>query len=175
MPNHVANRVTFAAAKADEVFAVVLRDGQFNFETLVPPPPNLYRGNLSSSDEKDFPVNWLSWSRENWGTKCNAYKCSHGVEGETAFINFQTAWNPPYPVMAAFCNRFNIPFEHRYFDEGENFWGIDTWGGSKWPGSEVLIERLEKHYKREEDRRALALLYWDEETLAEIEQERADG
>lgn len=175
MPNHVANRVTFDAAKAEEVFAIVIRDGRFDFGTLVPTPPNMYHGNLNSTDEKDFPVNWLNWSRDNWGTKWNAYECSHGVEGATAFIKFQTAWSAPYPVMAAFCNRFNIPFEHRYYDEGECHWGIDKWGLGKWGGEKDSVSRLEKRFKKPEDRRELALLYWDAETLAEIEKERADG
>jgi hypothetical protein len=173
MPNHVANRITFAAEKAEEVFAVVIRDGRFDFETLVPSPPNMYHGNLSSADEKDFPINWLEWSRQNWGTKWNAYQSSHGVENGVAFINFQTSWTAPYPVMAAFCNRFNIPFEHRYYDEGENHWGIDKWNMGEWSSDGGRIERREKLFKREQDRRELALLYWGAETLAEIEAERA--
>jgi hypothetical protein len=172
VPNHIANRITFAAEKADEVFAAVIRDGDFDFETLVPSPPNMYHGDLSASDESDFQVNWNNWSRENWGTKWNAYQGKHGIENGEAFIYFQTAWAPPWPVMAAFCNRFKIAFVHRYFDEGENFWGIDTWGPSKW--ADNRIQRVEKRYKREEDRRTLALLYWDEETLAAIEKERAE-
>lgn len=177
MPNHVANRVTFAADKAEEVFAVVVRDGHFNFETLVPMPPNMYHGNLSSTDEKDFPINWLNWSRDNWGTKWGAYECSHGVKDGVAFIDFQTAWSAPYPVMAAFCNRFNIPFEHRYYDEGECHWGIDKWAFSQWPGENKRVERREKLFKRQEDRLELAKLYGrDEAYWAEIEEERrADG
>lgn len=173
MPNHIANRITFAADKAAEVFAVVIRGEGFDFETLVPSPPNMYHGDLSASDDEDFKVNWSNWNRENWGTKWNAYQGKHGVDKDVAFIEFQTAWAPPWPVMAAFCNLFQIPFEHRYFDEGENFWGIDTWGPSKW--GDKRIQRLEKRYNKPEDRRALALLYWSEETLAEIEKERADG
>jgi|SRR6185437_597645 len=175
MPNHVASKLTFAAAKAEEVFAVVIRDGRFDFETLVPSPPNMYRGAINSEDEKDFKINWHNWATHNWGTKWNAYACKHGVEGDIAFMNFQTAWSAPYPVMAAFCNRFNIPFEHRYYDEGENFWGIDTWGFGTWPGEKEFVSRREKRFKKEEDRRMLALLYWDEATLAEIEKERANG
>ena len=175
MPNHVANRLTFAADKAEEVFAVVIRDGRFDFETLVPSPPNMYRGSTNATDEKDFPLNWNSWQRDNWGTKWNAYECKHGIEGDRAFINFQTAWSAPYPVMAAFCNRFNIPFEHRYYDEGECHWGIDTWDFEKWPSGQPQVVRTVKRFKREEDRRTLALMYWSEETLAEIEAERANG
>jgi hypothetical protein len=154
MPNHVTNKVTFAADQADRVFAVVIRDDGFDFNTLVPQPPNMYHGDLSSEDDKDFKVNWSNWNRENWGTKWGAYQCSHGIENDRAFVKFDTAWSPPYPVMAAFCNRFQIPFEHRYFDEGENFWGIDTWGPSRW--GDHAIQRLEKRYNKKEDHDALA-------------------
>lgn len=174
MPNHVANRLTFAADKAEEVFAVVIRDGHFDFETLVPSPPNMYRGSTNSEDDKDFPVNWHSWQRQNWGTKWNAYESSHGVEGDKAFINFQTAWSAPYPVMAAFCNRFNIPFEHRYYDEGECHWGIDTWGFGNWPDDKTYVSRRDKRFKRAEDRAELERLYRSDELIAEIARERAE-
>lgn len=172
MPNYVTNRVTFAANKADEVFAIVIRDGRFDFETLVPSPPNMYHGNLSAEDQKDFPINWLKWSQENWGTKWNAGQSTHGIaEDGRAFIQFDTAWAPPYPVMAAFCNRFAIPFEHRYFDEGSCFWGIDTWGTGvpfSAPGS---IQRVERRYKKSEDEEPLkrqlkSYMFEDEESAA---------
>lgn len=128
MPNHVTNKMTFDATSAEMVFAQCCPDGRFNFSTLIPEPAHIYHGNLSADDRKDFPCNWLTWSSDNWGTKWNAYSCEKGVIDGKAFIQFDTAWSPPYPVMAAFANRFQIPFEHRYFDEGHNFWGIDTWG-----------------------------------------------
>jgi hypothetical protein len=150
MPNHVTNKITFDASKADEIFKAVCPDGKFDFELLVPMPPNTYQGDMSSEDEKDFPINWNDWSRENWGTKWNCYDQSCGIENGTAFIKFDTAWQPPYPVMAAFCNRFGIAFEHRYFDEGQNFWGIDVWGEKDYhKGS---IQRAKHLYKRDEDR-----------------------
>ena len=46
MPNHVSHKLTFAADKAVTVFGAVCPDGHFDFETLVPSPPNLYRGDL---------------------------------------------------------------------------------------------------------------------------------
>jgi hypothetical protein len=158
VPNHVTNRITFAADKAPEVFAAVIRDGRFDFETLVPSPPHMYHGNLSARDEEDFPVNWRSWQSDNWGTKWNCYDTSHGIGADgKAFIQFDTAWSPPYPVMAAFCNRFNTPFEHRYFDEGSNFWGIDTWSADiPYEPNNTRVTRTEKRYKKPEDEEALS-------------------
>lgn len=156
MPNHVTHRLIFDAAKAEEIFAAIRSDDRpFDFEKLVPSPPQMYHGNISSSDEQDFPCNWNSWSRENWGTKWNAYDASTSVDGDKATIEFDTAWSIPYPVIAAFCNRFQVPFEHRYFDEGHNFWGIETWEADRWSGNRVT--RHEKRYKKPEDKNALCI------------------
>lgn len=156
MPNHVTHKLIFDAAKAEEIFAAIRSDDRaFDFEKLIPSPPQMYHGNLSAQDDQDFPCNWNTWSRENWGTKWNAYEGSAKVEGDKAVLQFDTAWSIPYPVLAAFCNRFQIPFEHRYFDEGSNFWGIERWTVDKWSGDRVV--RTEKLWKRDEDYKPLAL------------------
>lgn len=51
--------------------------------------------------------------------------------------------------MAAFCNRFQIPFEHRYFDEGYGFWGIEKWDRKQFYGNRIV--RVSKSYKQEAD------------------------
>lgn len=130
MPNHVTNKIVFSAAKSNEVFAAVCPDGKFDFKTLIPEPLNMYRGNFSPEDIQDFPINWLDWRRQNWGTKWNAYAQSCGLEEREAFIKFDTASEVPYPVLAAFANKFCIPFQHRYFTEGINSWGVEEWGVS---------------------------------------------
>jgi len=127
MPNHVTNRLTFSKEKSEEIFSLCCPGGHLDFRALVPQPPQIYLGDTSAEDEQDFKCNWSSWNRLNWGTKWNAYDSSCGVEGDLAFIQFDTAWSVPYPVMAAFANRFGVAFEHRYFDEGHNFWGIEEW------------------------------------------------
>jgi hypothetical protein len=151
VPNHVSHKLTFAADKAEQIFAAVCPEGQFDFETLVPSPSNMYHGDLSSDDEKDFKVNWRNWQIENWGTKWNAYDGKCEVIDDKAVITFDTAWSNPYPVLAAFCNRFQIPFEHRYVDEGSNFWGIDLWDRPEWPKTGAKVCRIQKHWKRKED------------------------
>lgn len=155
MPNHVTNKIVFDVSQAEIVFGACCPDGKFDFKTLVPMPPHIYLGNLSAEDEKDFPCNWMSWSRENWGTKWNAYSCSCGANSEGAFIEFDTAWNAPYPIMAAFANRFKIAFEHRYFDEGHNFWGIENW--SKADGEGGLICRTSKRRSHADDKKPLCI------------------
>lgn len=157
MPNWVTNKITFDAAKADEVFAAVKSEHSvFDFERLVPSPPNMYHGNLSGADSEDFKVNWSNWCPENWGTKWNACRPTVGFDEGKAFIKFETAWAVPYGVIAAFCTRFRIPFELRYFDEAPNFWGVDEFGTDKHDPDE-RISRISRRRSDEKDRRALGL------------------
>lgn len=155
MPNHVTNKLLFATDKADEVFKAVCPDGKFDFELLVQQPAHLYQGGISSIDEEDFPLNWHSWNVENWGTKWNCYDQTCGIENGRAFIQFDTAWSVPYPILAAFCNKFQIPFEHRYYDEGSNFWGIERWGLK--PYDEKHICRIDKQRSLPEHEKMLCI------------------
>jgi len=152
MPNHVTHKITFAADQLAAVLARIGDGSSFDFARLIPQPAQMYHGCLSGTDEEDFTCNWLSWQRENWGTKWNAYAFTHGVNGDLAFIKFDTAWSIPYPVIAAFNNVFpELPFEHKYFDEGHNFWGIETWEGSS------RVHRVSKHFKRADDEALLCI------------------
>ena len=128
MPNHVTNKIVFPSEFSAKVFALCCPCGKFSFETLIPRPINVYLGDLSSEDERDFSNNWHSWNKENWGTKWGAYSQSCGIrDDDKAFIKFDTAWSVPYPVIAAFANRFKMEFIHSYYDEGECFWGVESW------------------------------------------------
>lgn len=147
MPNHVTHKIEFDAARAEEVFSAVIAGEHFDFNLLVPYPAHMYHGSVSAEDEQDFPCNWNSWQRENWGTKWNSYGCKHGIENGKAFIQFDTAWSVPYPVLSAFANKFKVPFEHRYYDEGGNFWGVEQWGYDKYEN-----ETFKRIAKRKSDK-----------------------
>ena len=148
MPNNVTNKIIFDKKHLDEISKDLLNEGFFDFNNLVKMPINVYRGNLSPDDEKDFPLNWLSWCRENWGTKWNSYSCKNGIEDNLAYICFDTAWSVPYPVIVAFAKKYNIDFELKYFDEGHNFWGIEKWSGGG---------RKNKQYSDEADKVSLCV------------------
>lgn len=152
MPNHVTNKLIFDAVHGDHVFETCFKNDKFDFNTLIPQPPHVYNGDLSSEDEQDFKCNWMSWNIENWGTKWNAYDTSWRIEDGKAIITFDTAWRVPYPVIVAFANKFGIPFEHRYFDEGHNFWGVETWGTER-----GVISRNGKRKSNEGDRKSLCI------------------
>lgn len=152
MPNHVTNKITFDASYAERVFAGCRINDRFDFNLLIPQPPHMYRGDLSSEDAKDFKCNWDTWNCANWGTKWNAYSCAFDVKDGSATIKFDTAWTVPYPVIVAFANAFNIEFEHRYFDEGQFCWGIEEWTFER--GS---LRRTKKRGSLEEDKNLLSI------------------
>ena len=157
MPDHVTHKITFEASKSDEIFAAVCPGGKFDFETLVPTPLHVYQGSLGSDQSADFPINWRTWNMENWGTKWNCYSQSCGIENEKAFIKFDTAWTIPRPILTAFANKFNIPFEHRYYAEGYNFWGIETWGKDLDCSPEAPVVRVSKRVNNPTDRRPFCI------------------
>jgi hypothetical protein len=159
MPNHVTHKIIFTADHHDaaKIFSEACDGKTLAFNRFVPRPLSAYLGDVSTEDQEDFKCNWLSWNRENWGTKWDAYTGDTGYsfDSRIAFIQFDTAWSIPYPIIAAFANRFQIAFEHRYFDEGGNFWGIEKWGRSKYGGE--VMSRIEKRKNHTDDARPLCI------------------
>lgn len=163
MPNHVSHRLFFAAEHAPRIFEECCPNGGLDFDRLISRPINVYSGNLTPADEKDFPCNWHSWSCENWGTKWNAYEASTEMRCDRAVLKFQTAWRVPYPVIVAFANRYRIPFEHWYYDEGNGEYSIERWDGGDRPSrvmkrksdaSETVAMRAEFGHDAEDDSNA---------------------
>lgn len=119
MANHISNQITFDAHHADIVFPFLQGpEACVDFNTLVPQPDF---GSDKFGDAK------YEWNCENWGTKWNAYECSCKVKDGKAIIMFRTAWSYPEPVIKAFGDKFRFPFEYKFIDELENFWGIENW------------------------------------------------
>ena len=57
---------------------------------------------------------WYSWCTKHWGTKWNAYDCSHN--GET--LSFLTAWSAPRPVLRELSRLYpEIEITHSWADE----------------------------------------------------------
>ena len=159
MPNHVVNKIIFAAEKAQEIVEAICPNGELDFERLVPSPPQKFQGDLGPQEKEDFRCNWWTWNIENWGTKWNAYDSFCEIDAENAFIQFHTAWTVPYPILAAFNNRFQIPFEHRYCCERGEFWGVEIWDESRFHAGRIT--RREKRFNQAEDERRLCIELWD--------------
>jgi hypothetical protein len=72
---------------------------------------------------------WYNWNVANWGTKWNCGDVWHdraddsAVEGKTSY-NFDTAWSPAEPVVAALAEQFpTLSLTHRYCEGGMGFAG----------------------------------------------------
>jgi len=75
-----------------------------DFNNIVPIPPNIFLGDLSSKEEDLFGKEncWYRWKIENWGTKWNSY--NNSLKENT--LIFQTAWSPPISVIAKLAKYF---------------------------------------------------------------------
>ena len=73
---------------------------------------------------------WYNWNCANWGTKWSAGEVWHdrsdngeAVDGTTSY-NFDTAWAPAEPVVAALAREFpTLVITHRYCEGGMGFAG----------------------------------------------------
>ena len=153
MPNHVTHKLIFTGDALEHIVDECCTEGGIDFDKLIPTPGHVYLSDTTAEDEKDFPMNWSSWNRLYWGVKWNAYAGSAGRNDDgTAYLKFDTAWGIPYPIITAFANKFRVQFEHRYFDEGHNFWGAE-----KWEESCGTMRRVMKRKSAEEDKVALCI------------------
>ena len=170
MPNHIINEIIFHNVnkeKQSELLASLCNAEQkVDFEILVPIPLNVWMGSVGTRHEKAFRRTALDWSRDNWGTKWNAYSHKENKATEsTLILTFETAWAPPYPWLAAVFNHFKIGFEHNWLDEGRErgIHGVFDWSkmnvflGDPWTEIEADDE-LQKH---------LHFLHWGCESFEE--------
>lgn len=125
MPNHVINELVFRgvdAAAQDVIIAKICNaKGEVDFEVLVPTPLNVWHGNVGSKHEKAFGSEGcgLDWSRQEWGTKWNAYSQKPIERTEDSLtLRFETAWSPPYRWLVAVFNSTKRSFDHNWLDEG---------------------------------------------------------
>lgn len=159
MPNHVLNELVFRdltpETKAALLADIVNGDGRVDFGILVPMPPNIWQGDVSPEHEAKFKNTGMSWARENWGTKWNAYDCRPVVsQGGTLTIAFETAWSPPYPWLAAIFNKHKVSFDHNWLDEGRlnsvhgrfNAPAMERFDGTPWKETEADREEYLRMY-----------------------------
>ena len=90
-------------------------------------------------------LDWYEWSIANWGTKWDAYSIRVEETDDKLIYQFDTAWSPPTPFIEKMVETFQmLDFEHWYFDEGHNFWGIACYSA----GEQVVTrESLEEDMK----------------------------
>ena len=128
MPNNITNELQAAPEVMRGICDVLWApDRKVDFNRLITMPAHepgafLAEGSLSSDDIRSHPgSNWLEWSRENWGTKWNAYCIEEiGEEGSRAsetVLRFETAWNCPEPIIRALALRVPDQWTWSYADE----------------------------------------------------------
>lgn len=137
MPNHVINEIVFRGVNAeqqDKILALCCLVGKVDFDVLVPKPKNVWLFNVGQKHEK-LGQNALDWSRENWGTKWNAYDHRPIERTEDILtLRFETAWSPPYGWLVALFNATQRDFDHNFFDEGANNGFSGQW---RWPNDKA--------------------------------------
>lgn len=160
MPNHCINEIIFRDVDReaqDKILALTCKaDEKVTFEILVPIPPQVWLGNVGQRHEKAFKNTSLSWCRDNWGTKWDAYD-HRPIERteDTLTLRFETAWGPPYGWLCALMNVTKLPFEHNWMSEGGapavtagfDFSKLESFGPEPWVETEaddVLARHLHK-------------------------------
>ena len=136
MPNHITNCVEIRhedKKKMDWIKSCWKEEdgGQFlDFAMIVPPPKNLFKGNLGEPErkkcaEENIP-NWYDWNCANWGTKWNSYHGELIEASEDVFVaQFETAWSPPEPI---FDKLREMGFEVNGLWKDEGDWEVNTIG-----------------------------------------------
>jgi hypothetical protein len=142
MPNHITNVVSLSGKGADvqKLLASVKSDeSEFDFNLIVSMPDEL-RGTtaptyiiteeayarkergitqkMSNTLKKKYGAdNWYEWTRNNWGTKWNAYDVNTYDVGDDT-IYFNTAWATPVPILEALSKQHpNVLIHVKYADE----------------------------------------------------------
>lgn len=172
MPNHVTNEIIFRNVSAADQDAIIAKlcnaDGIVDFEVLVPTPPNIWLGNVGEK-HKRLGVNALDWSRENWGTKWNAY--SHKkIErtDDTLKVVFDTAWSPPYGWLVAVFNVLKRDFEHNWMDEGASHGWEGKWLYSVMVDNKTFLDPWTEEPCGDEMQKHLNVLRWGVENLDDV-------
>lgn len=142
MPNWVRNNVVITGSHnklnkfVDKHFN---KKGEFDFETVIPMPDKIFKGDLGKEEERIYGSNnWYDWSIKNWGTKWNANTVASPTISKVAGKNsrlefcFDTAWSFPegvYQELATMYSDLRIDVEFADEDIGNNCGIISISGG----------------------------------------------
>lgn len=91
-----------------------------------------------------FNSGGYEWCCTHWGTKWGMYDFSEWKRFKrSAFIQFDSAWSPPLPVIHAIAEKFpKLKFTIRYYECGGGFKGV-----LQIKGDEVLLEDYSDEYR----------------------------
>jgi len=164
MPNHVTNRVEITSDEPFKIDKLIeslkTSDEQiFDFNSIIEMPEDSdtfqATGHLviSETSRQSSRGNWYDWSRENWGTKWNAYRATMERNSKNQVTyTFQTAWACPFPVIQKLAEKFKVYVRCAYYDEdfGNNcgIYDVDEFGltGEKKDYSENGLEFIAEEF-----------------------------
>jgi hypothetical protein len=96
----------------------------FCFHQFVPIPAAILAGGYS---EKGY-----NWQCKHWGTKWGAHDTHVKHNARRTRMDFETAWSPPEPVLAAIANQFpGLRFVLQYWERGVGYQGISIYEKGK--------------------------------------------
>lgn len=171
MPNHVESLLTLqgpvkelkrflAVAAGESIKQVQLKDDLniehklFDFESFIPMPKSIYRGNLGTKERAKYGKNnWYNWSIDHWGTKWNAYsiEIEKGLTCKKPYvkISFQTAWSSVPKIIQKISKMFpELSIKYAYSDDGSNFCGWEKYkGGVLLSDSPDCFKTIRQHLK----------------------------
>ena len=91
----------------------------FDFERVIPLPPELREQLEAPSTADSDPWDLMAQMIRLWGTKWNAcgVTIEHQPDSGEAVIKFDTAWDPPWPILRTLADRFpRLEFDFVYND-----------------------------------------------------------
>ena len=121
----------------------------FSFHSVIPQPDHLLEdgdprktGESPKSSELIATLantggvmpDWYNWRVDNWGTKWDLSADNIFVEkrSRSVLYSFETAWSPPYPVVAALSAKFpSVKMRIQFQEGGMGIKGSITYLGGK--------------------------------------------
>lgn len=170
MPNHCENDLYISGPKEDVERLLALvgadkPDPEFDFNAVLPYPASfkerddemralqeqhgwakghdLFGAKYGAGAKDGYNSGGYEWCCKTWGTKWNAYEVARRDYGGPC-VTFQTAWNPPVPVIAELHRLFPmLTLSLEYFELGVAFCGgvtfrpeDDHYGDTPWKAGE---------------------------------------
>lgn len=127
MPNWCYNSLSIEGKTSADISKFMskylIKDNSFDFDKIIPEPKDINdcpvdcrtKGNDGIEIDKDRPwFNWYEWRHKFWGVKWNASDVDVERRGKNLYINFNTPWSPPRPIIEAL--RKQNPNLYMYFD-----------------------------------------------------------
>lgn len=117
MPNHCYNHLTI---KSDDTGFLQKLMNEFK---VLDEHPDFLSILCPYTEEIGYDWNY-DWCVENWGTKWDIFDvASAGLEGNTLYVTFSTAWTPPVKALQAGAEKYGYEFSLYYQEDGCCFAG----------------------------------------------------